>query len=47
MNPLSAFSSPFLAELVERLGWVLVHSVWECALIALVAGVAVRAMRRH
>ena len=31
---------------VERLGWVLVHSLWQFALVALLAGVTVRAMRR-
>ncbi len=32
--------------LVERLGWVLVHSLWQFALVALLAGVIARAMRR-
>ena len=32
--------------LVEQLGWVLVHSVWQLALIALVALVLMWAMRR-
>ena len=32
--------------LVERLGWVLVHSLWQFALVALAAGVIARAMRR-
>lgn len=32
--------------LVERLGWVLVHSLWQFALVALLAGVIVRTMRR-
>ncbi len=32
--------------LVERLGWVLVHSLWQFALVALLAGVISRAMRR-
>ena len=31
---------------VEQLGWVLVHSLWQFALVALLAGVARRAMRR-
>ena len=31
---------------VERLGWVLVHSVWQLALLALAAALTVRAMRR-
>ena len=33
-------------EFIERLGWVLVHSLWQFALVALLAGVARRAMRR-
>ncbi len=33
--------------LVERLGWVLVHSLWQFALVALLAGVIARAMRRN
>ncbi len=32
--------------LVERLGWVLVHSLWQFALVALLAGAISRAMRR-
>jgi beta-lactamase regulating signal transducer with metallopeptidase domain/NADPH-dependent 7-cyano-7-deazaguanine reductase QueF-like protein len=46
MNRLSAFSSPFSAELVERLGWVLLHSLWQFALLAAVAGVISRLLRR-
>src|SRR6266571_2230925 len=34
------------AAFIERLGWVLVHSVWLFALIALVVMVLERAMRR-
>ena len=34
-------------EFVERLGWVLVHSLWQFALMALLAGVTVRALRRR
>ena len=34
-------------EFVERLGWVLVHSLWQFALMALLAGVTVQAMRRR
>ncbi len=32
---------------VERLGWVLVHSLWQFTLVALLAGVTVRVMRRQ
>ena len=42
---MNAFSiSPMV---VERLGWVLVHSLWQFALIALLASVTVRLLRRH
>ena len=34
-------------EFVERLGWVLVHSLWQFALMALLAGVTVQALRRR
>src|SRR5436305_15230856 len=34
------------AALIERLGWMLLHSVWQFALIALVVMVLERAMRR-
>jgi internalin A len=34
------------AAIIERLGWVLVHSVWQLALIAMAALVLQRAMRR-
>src|SRR3954453_7360848 len=34
------------AAFVERLGWVLVHSVWQFALIALAALVLQRVMQR-
>ena len=32
--------------LIERLGWVLVHSWWQFAAVAAVAGVVVRLLRR-
>ncbi len=38
----SLLSNPF----VERVGWLLVHSLWQFALIALVAAAGVRMMRR-
>jgi len=47
---MSAFlhlEQPQLEAVVERLGWVLVHSLWQFALIALVAGIAARALRRN
>jgi beta-lactamase regulating signal transducer with metallopeptidase domain len=33
-------------EYVERLGWVLVHSLWQFALVALLSGIIVRGPRR-
>ena len=47
MNVLLAFAWPISESLVERLGWVLVHSLWQFALAALLASVAVRALRRR
>ena len=47
MNILFDFAWPISATLVERLGWVLVHSLWQLAAVALLAGLAVRAMRRR
>lgn len=35
-----------MQQFVDRLGWVLVHSLWEFALVAFLAGLTVRAMRR-
>ena len=32
---------------VERLGWVLVHSLWQFAVIALLAGLTDRLLRRN
>ena len=46
MNTHLNFEWLFSQSVVERLGWVLVHSLWEFALVALLAGVAVRALRR-
>ncbi|MBC7816110.1 MAG: M56 family metallopeptidase, partial [Planctomycetaceae bacterium] len=46
MNALLAFGWPFSETVVERLGWVLVHSLWQFALVALLTGAIVRAMRR-
>jgi hypothetical protein len=33
-------------ELVERLGWCLVHSVWQLAAVGLIAGLILRGLRR-
>ncbi|MFN0053010.1 MAG: PQQ-binding-like beta-propeller repeat protein [Planctomycetales bacterium] len=34
-------------EFVERLGWVLIHSLWQFVLVALLAGLVVRLLRRR
>jgi hypothetical protein len=47
MNPLLAFERPLSEAATERLGWVLVHSFWQFAAVALVAGFTVRALRRR
>jgi beta-lactamase regulating signal transducer with metallopeptidase domain/HEAT repeat protein len=46
MIELPAIELLFSGTVVERLGWVLVHSLWQFALVALLAEVAVRSMRR-
>ena len=45
MNLLLAFEGPISEIVVERLGWVLLHSLWQFALVALIAGITARAMR--
>jgi hypothetical protein len=42
-----AFEWPIAEAVVERLGWVLVHSLWQFALVALLAVVTVQALRRR
>ena len=34
-------------EIIERIGWVLVHSLWQFGLIAVLTGIVMRAMRRR
>ena len=34
-------------DVVERLGWTLVHSVWRLFVVAIVAALALRGMRRR
>lgn len=46
MKALLGFAWPISESMVERLGWVLVHSLWQFALFALLAGLAIRALRR-
>ncbi|HEY2249781.1 MAG TPA: hypothetical protein VGH74_01925, partial [Planctomycetaceae bacterium] len=40
------FAWPFSDAVVERLGWILVHSLWQFTLVALLAAAIVRALRR-
>ncbi len=35
-----------MLQLIERLGWVLVHSLWQFAVIAILAAVVARMLRR-
>jgi len=46
MNVLYNMFAFFSDGLVERLGWVLLHSIWEFAIIALIAGVILRSSSR-
>ncbi|MBS0204215.1 MAG: M48 family metalloprotease [Planctomycetes bacterium] len=41
------YSGPFSEDIVERLGWTLVHSLWQFATIALVADIGRRALRHR
>jgi beta-lactamase regulating signal transducer with metallopeptidase domain len=45
MNMLRVFAWPISEAFVERLGWMLVHSLWQFGLVALFASLSVRAMR--
>ena len=45
MNALLAVQSPFSQSIVERLGWVLVHSLWQFAVLGLVVGIFLRLLR--
>jgi hypothetical protein len=47
MTSILAFAWPFSEAAIERLGWVLVHSLWQLAAAAMLAGVVVRTMRRN
>ena len=47
MTVLLGTAWPISESVVERLGWVLVHSLWQFALVALLAGALVRALRRR
>ena len=47
MSVLPAFEWPMAEAVVERLGWVLVHSLWQFVFVALLAVVMVQALRRR
>ena len=47
MNSLLVFELPISEAVVERLGWALIHSLWQLTLVALVAGAIFRALRRR
>ena len=47
MNELLTFARPVRDQVIESLGWMLVHSLWEIGLVALIAGVIVRALARQ
>jgi beta-lactamase regulating signal transducer with metallopeptidase domain len=47
MSSILVWPWPNAATVVERLGWVLLHSLWQLALVAILAGVCVRVLRRH
>ncbi len=46
MNAVSVFGLPVSETTIDRLGWVLVHSLWQFTLVALLAAVVMRVMRR-
>ena len=43
---MQALASPVSPHLAEAVGWVLIHSIWQIAVVALLVGVALRALRR-
>ena len=46
MNALLEFGLPVSETMIDRLGWVWVHSLWQFTLVALLAAVVMRVMRR-
>ncbi len=46
MNTFSVFSEATVNSTVERLGWVLLHSLWQFAAIAMLSTLVVRCLRR-
>jgi beta-lactamase regulating signal transducer with metallopeptidase domain len=47
MTVLFGTAWPISEAVVERLGWVLVHSLWQFALVAILAGIFLRARHRR
>ena len=47
MNSLLAVQWPFSDSIVERIGWVLVHSVWQFVVLGLVAVIFLRLLRHR
>lgn len=47
MNAVYVFGLPVSEAMIERLGWVLVHSLWQFTVVALFAAVVMRVMRRN
>lgn len=45
MNALLAVQWPLSETIVERLGWVLVHSLWQFAVLGLIAAIILRLLR--
>jgi len=46
MNAIPVFGLPVSETMIDRFGWVLVHSLWQFTLVALLAAVVMRVMRR-
>ncbi len=46
MNAVAVFGVPVSETVIEHLGWVFVHSLWQFSLVALLAAVVMRVMRR-
>ncbi len=46
MSAIPAVAFPFSASVIERLGWTLLHSLWQFALVALLVSTILAALRR-
>ena len=47
MNVFQAFTTRLSGSVIERLGWVLLHSLWQFAVVGVLAGITVLALRRR